>query len=175
MAANRSFEFRHHDVWNYHFNPSAGPKVLPFPTSETFTLVIGHSIFTHLTEDQANHYLNEVCRVLADDGYFVTTWLLFDKADFPFMHDRQNALYVSTDDPGAAVIFDRTWLQTRVDDLGLVISEVVPPSLRGDSWTVVMTRPSPDIEPKPIPPDMAPVGTRELPFLPPNPDQIGLR
>ena len=44
------------------------------------------------------------------DGVAVTTWFLFDKANFPMMQEFQNALYISDFDPTNAVIFDRTWL-----------------------------------------------------------------
>lgn len=174
QAVDRRFEFKHHDVWNYHFNSAATATMLPFPTRETFTLVNAISVFTHLTETQAGHYLHEVCRILAPDGYIVTTWLLFDKAEFPFMHEVQNALYVSTEDPGAAALFDRSWLERRLCELGLAITEVTPPAIRGDSWWLTITRLRLGIEPKTIPQDEAPIGTRDLPRLPPNPEGVGL-
>ena len=63
------FEFVHHDVYNYHFNPGLEkPRILSWPVEDgTFTLVEAWSVFTHLTEAQATYYLSECSRVLASD------------------------------------------------------------------------------------------------------------
>jgi hypothetical protein len=35
------------------------------------------------------------------------SWFLFDKQDHPMMHEHHNALYLSYQHPGAAVLFDK--------------------------------------------------------------------
>jgi SAM-dependent methyltransferase len=172
------FEFVHHDVYNYHFNPEpSAPRALPFPVEDrAFSLVEGWSVFTHLSEDQAVHYLREVARILAPGGVVHTTWFLFDKADgFPMMTADQNALYVSHLDPSAAVLFDRTWLRAATEAVGLGIYSVWPvrPAARGFQWHLLMaelgTRPA-----VPWPSDDRGTGWNRPPDMPAEPERIGL-
>jgi SAM-dependent methyltransferase len=88
----RGFSFHHHDVRYEPFNPGPAKPLsapLPFGPGE-FTLVVAISVFTHLTQEQAEHDLAEIARVLDPEGIFVSTWFLFDKPDFPMMQDDQN-------------------------------------------------------------------------------------
>ncbi len=104
-----NFHFHHHDVFNVAFNPGPHkPLTIPFPVEDSqFTMVNAISVFTHLTERQAEYYLRECARILRPDGVLHASWFLFDKADHPMMDDSSNALYVSYTDPSAAVLFDR--------------------------------------------------------------------
>ena len=170
------FEFQHHDVFNYHFNPAGRrPPILPLPAPErTFTLVNAFSVFTHLTQAQAEHYFAEVARILRHDGVLHSTWFLFDKRDFPMLQEANAALYVSDVDPSAAVIFDRAWLleTARKNDLGVV--HIVPPVIRGYQWVIVMAPRAagrPEVE---LPPDESPYGDVKLPDMPVQPNRIGL-
>ena len=172
------FEFAHHDVYNYHFNPGADkPAILAFPVEDSaFTLVTGWSVFTHLNEGQTVHYLGEVARILAPGGVFHSTWFLFDKADgFPMMTDSQNALYVSHLDPSAAVIYDRPWLRQAAARVGLVIYQVWPvrPAARGFQWHLLMA--ADDGRPAAAwPVDDRGAGRNQPPAMPDEPDRIGL-
>jgi SAM-dependent methyltransferase len=167
-----SFEFRHHDVHYPSWNPGEGkPDVLPFPGADgERSLVIAHSVFTHLIQAHAEHYLAEVARVLAPDGYFEGTWFLFDKRGFPMMQEFQNALYINDLNPTNAVIFDRRWLIEVARSKGLAIVAARGPVVRGYHWRITM-RPSAsgaaEIE---LPEDEAPLGagegTRAVPFEP---------
>jgi SAM-dependent methyltransferase len=169
------FRFEHHDVWNLAFNP-AGPRPvgeLPGPP-RSFSLVHAWSVFTHLVEPHAVHYLEEVERVLREDGYFHSTWFLFDKAGFPMMQEFQNALYINPADPTNAVIFDREWLLATVGRLGLKLVAAIPPNRRGYQWVLLMARranPRPAIA---LPADDAAPGLGRPPLLPPDADKIGL-
>ena len=91
------FTFHHHDVDYLPFNPGPGkPWSAPFPFGAgEFTLAVAISVFTHLTQDQAEHDLAEIARVLDPEGIFVSTWFLFDKRDFPMMQDDQNTLFIN--------------------------------------------------------------------------------
>ena len=106
------FKFLHHDVYNRSFNPGEGlPDVAPLPAEDSsFTLVNALSVFTHLTEMQAVHYMNEAARILAPDGVLHASFFLIDKTDFPMMMEYSNALYFSYEDPSAAVLDDRDWV-----------------------------------------------------------------
>lgn len=154
------FSFYHHDVFNVALNPSRDkPLTAPFPAQDSqFTLVNAISVFTHLTERQAEYYLRECARILRPDGVLHASWFLFDKADHPMMDDSSNALYVSYTDPSAAVIFDRKWVRDTAKSMGLTIFQVIAPTLRGYQWLVLMTRRKdlPEVE---LPEDKAPRGT----------------
>ena len=96
------FEFHHHDVFNFHFNPDAKARELPFPIEDgSFTLVNATSVFTHLTQEQTPHYLRETARVLRPNGVLHSTWFLFEGTDFPMLSPENGAIYVSYVDPSA--------------------------------------------------------------------------
>jgi SAM-dependent methyltransferase len=132
------FRFLHHNVHNYHFNPDATAEMLPFPASDReFTLAFAISVFTHLTEGQSVHYLGEIARILRPDGFLVATWFLFDKRRFPMLHEGANALYQSYIDPSAAVIYDYRWLERAVQEAGLTITRITPPTVGRHWWLVI--------------------------------------
>lgn len=153
------FSFHHHDVFNVLSNPGREkPLMAPFPVnSSEFTLVNALSVFTHLTQEQAEYYLRECARILAPNGILHASWFLFDKADHPMMSSQHSALYVSYVDPSAAVIFDRAWLRNAAASMGLRIVQVIPPGIRGYQWLVLMT-PRIDLPEVELPPDTAPRG-----------------
>ena len=169
------FRFEHHDVVNRAFNPEGTREVAELPgPARSFSLVHAWSVFTHLVEPHAVHYLNEVERVLREDGYFHSTWFLFDKTGFPMMQEFQNALYINPNDPTNAVIFDRGWLLVTVAALGMKLVAAIPPNRRGYQWVLLMTRrshPRPEIA---LPEDLAAPGLGRPPLMPPDADKIGL-
>jgi len=152
QPAAPNFHFYHHDVFNVAFNPRHEK-----PLTAQFTLVNALSVFTHLTEMQAEYYLRECARILHPDGVLHASWFLFDKSDYPMMDASSNALYVSYTDPSAAVIFDRQWVRDTARAVGLRISQVQAPSIKGYQWLVLMTRRTdlPEVE---LPEDQAPRG-----------------
>jgi SAM-dependent methyltransferase len=170
------FEFLHHDVFNAGLNPARGkPDRAPFPAEDdSFTLVQAWSIFTHLTERQASYYLREAARILRHDGVLHSTWFLFDKREFPMMQAFQNAVYINDVDPTNAVIFDREWLRRETAAAGLTIYSVIPPTLRGYHWLILMAPSRPGLDEAPIPADEAPIGHAPPPLLRPGAERIGL-
>lgn len=174
-AVAPNFRFIHHDVFNAGLNPDGKARTLAFPIEgEVFSFVEAWSVFTHLTQEQAEHYLGEVARILAPEGVFQSTWFLFDKADFPMLQDFQNALYISLDDPSNAVIYDRTWLLNTTRRLGLVIHEIEPPEVRGFQWRLLMARQETGRKEFAFPADLAPKGERRPPVVRFVADRIGL-
>jgi hypothetical protein len=79
-----------------------------------------------------------------------------------------NTLYVDFHDPTIAVIFDRTWVRDMAARAGLVITHVVPPSVRGYQWSLVMRHKDQGHEEVEIPPDTAPLPD-EVNFMPSRP------
>jgi SAM-dependent methyltransferase len=159
QPAGPEFSFFHHDVYNARFNPNpASPAVAPFPAGDgEFTLVNALSVFTHLTQEQAVHYLAECARILHPEGVLHASWFLFQKRKFPMMRPETNALYVSYADPSAAVLFDRDWVRATARQFGLRISQIVTPYVRGHQWALIMTKRQDVAEPE-FPADTAPYG-----------------
>jgi SAM-dependent methyltransferase len=172
-----AFEFVHHDVYNYSFNPGEGkPRVLPFPAADdSFTLVHAWSVFTHLLQGQVPHYLAEVARVLEPDGVFHSTWFFFDKRNFPMMGEESNALYINDVDPTGAVILDRDWVLEQLAESGLVVTHVEAPSVRrGMQWMLVVRHRAAGHPEAEFPPDDAPRERVVVPKLPENAWRLGL-
>lgn len=159
------FSFLHHNVFNTRFNPNpANPIVAGFPVaSSQFTLVNALSVFTHLTQEQAVHYLRECARILSPEGVLHASWFFFDRKEFPMLNEQANSLYVSYVDPSAAVIFDREWVRTTARKCGLRIYRIVPPNIRGHQWAVIFTKRTDIAEPE-FPPDTAPYGSAAPPL-----------
>lgn len=156
------FEFEHHDVYNPGLNPDPTlPRMLPLPVADqSVSLLTAVSVFTHLTQETAEFYLDEVARVLRPDAVMVASFFLFEKRYFPMMQDFQNALYINTSDPTNAVIFDRQWLLGALADRGLGVTAANGPEVRGFQWVMEITPGSRSVA---IEPDRAPFGRRPPP------------
>jgi SAM-dependent methyltransferase len=170
-----SFHFLHHDVYDDSFNPEGDrARILPLPAGDMeYTLFNAISVFTHLTEDQVPHYLNEAARVLTLDGLVHASFFLLDKRDFPFMQAHANALYVSWEHPAAAVVFDRGWLVAQIRAAGLTIVATHPPAIRGYQWVIEMRRSRPGLPEVEIASDDAPIGVVTVPPMPDDASKIG--
>lgn len=136
------FQFFHHDVWNRDFGPdNTRQPTAPFPAGNgEFTLVIAHSVFTHLFREQTEFYLSETARILTNNGVARTTWFFFDRHTFPMMFDFEVCLYISEADPTNAVIYDWRWFLEAVRAAGLRVKLVVPPVNRGEQWDVFLEK-----------------------------------
>jgi SAM-dependent methyltransferase len=137
-----AFRFFHHDVFSAAYAPTNSRRLVePFPVSDgEFSLLLAHSVFTHVYRYQAEYYLYEVARILGQDGLAYTTWLLFDRASFPFLGAEKVSLFVDEVDPTAAVIFDRAWLLDAVRRVGLAVRLTVPPEIPGHQWLVLLEK-----------------------------------
>jgi SAM-dependent methyltransferase len=167
QAVLPQYEFVHQNVQNAGLNPGDDlPTTLPLPVADdSVSLLVAHSVFTHLTESQAGFYLREARRVLRPGGTMVATFFLFEKRYFPMMQRSQNALYINPVDPSNAVIFDREWLLTALSWRGLRVRAAEPPAIRGFQWRLEIDR-----EPRPsiaLSEDHAPFGHQP----PPVPDR----
>lgn len=154
------FEFIHHDVAHPTRNPGEGkPRTRRLDAGDgSSTLVIAHSVFTHLVEADAEFYLSEVARILAPGGVFTSTWFLFDKRLYPMLQDFQHALYVNDVDPTNAVIFDREWLREAAERNGMIVHAAMAPEARGFHWYIQMSHEADEREPIDLPEDDAPIG-----------------
>ncbi len=168
--SNKDFRFMHHDVYSPSLAPENARRLTALIEAEdsAFSLAAALSIFTHLYEAQAVHYLGEVSRMLRSDGWMISTWFLFDKREFPMMQPFQNTLFINENDPTNAVIYDREWLLKAVSEAGLEVVAVKPPEIRGFHWWITMRPKGPGVEPADFPEDEAPYGSMPPPLLPPR-------
>ena len=129
---DNNFSFYHYDVYSKLLNPNSDKNFELFPvTDSSCSLVIAHSVFTHIIEDLVISYLKECLRVMSPESYFVSTWFLFDKKYFPMMQESQNSLYINTIDPTNAVIYDHKWLFKVCHEIGLIPVHIIKPMIKG--------------------------------------------
>lgn len=160
--AAEGFEYVHQDIANPRLNPNGTLRVASVPKG-TYDLVLAVSYFTHVLEDQADFYLDEIARVLAPQGTLFSTWFLFDKANFPMMQTFQNALFINPSDLTNAVIYDRRWLLDALSKRRLVMRHAKAPDIRGFQWHLrigLARRAETHVE---FPLDDAPIGHRPPP------------
>jgi SAM-dependent methyltransferase len=169
------FDFQHHDVYEHSLNPGGQKAPQPLPVADgEISLMLALSVFTHLLEEQAEHYLAEAARALRPDGLLLATFFLFDKRDYPMMQEFQNALFINPHDPSNAVIFDRGWVRTAARRAGLVIAHAVPPTVRGFQWMLWLRPTAGGASEVELPEDAAPYGHVRPPERPPDADKFGL-
>jgi SAM-dependent methyltransferase len=144
--ADPGFQFHHHDVYSPSYAPDNRLALAePFPVEDhAFSLVLAHSVFTHLTQAQGDYYLHEVARILAPRGLAFTSWFFFDRESFPFLDPGRACLFIDEAAPSEAVVFDRRWFIEAVRRAGLRVWRTDPPPLAGHQWTVFLTPRSPD-------------------------------
>jgi SAM-dependent methyltransferase len=141
-----NFQFFHHDVYSpqRQARDNSYQLAAPFPgKDEEFSLVIAHSVFTHLYQQQAEYYLYEVARILRPRGVAFTSWFFFDKESFPFLREGPFCLHAGEEDPLLAVIYDRKWFIDTVRRFGLGVRFTVPPLVAGHQWQVFLEKRTP--------------------------------
>lgn len=151
------FVFHHYDFYNAGLNPGGARQRPPFPNAGRFSLVNAHSVFTHIIEDNVRFYFDAVARLMDDCSVARITWFLFNKAPFPMMQDFQNSLYINTDDPTNAVIYDIEFVKALYRDAGLTIYRIEPPAVRGHQWLIYASKGMGHV-PCPFPEDHADIG-----------------
>jgi SAM-dependent methyltransferase len=120
------FRFHHHDVWSISYAPeNSHNRRLPIAhLGSDFTIVEANSVFTHLHDDQTQFYLEEMRSMLAPQGIIRASWFFFNKKCFPVMTDKLNTLFVSENDPTAAVYYDWYYFIKLTRSLGYRIARI---------------------------------------------------
>jgi len=154
---NPGFVFVHHDFFNAGLNPGGSKQPLPLGTNDRFSLVNAHSVFTHIIEDHVRFYFDQVAAAVDDGGVARISWFLFEKALFPMMQESQNALYINSNDPTNAVIYDIDFVRALYRQAGLRIERIEPPAVRGHQWLIYARCGGEGEEPE-FPRDTAPLG-----------------
>jgi SAM-dependent methyltransferase len=151
-ATSVPFRFTHVNLYHPEYNPkgSGSAADFRFPYADaSFDLAIATSVFTHLLDDVADHYLAEISRVLAPKGRLFSTWFLIDSDRQPdrvhaiasFRHPVGAAWVVDPAAPELAVAYPIPWLRDRLRKHGFRLRDSIYPG----SWTGRSGRSSQDI------------------------------
>ena len=130
---------------------SADPGDYTFPVGDgTADLVLAKSLFTHLLEATARHYLSEMRRCMAQTGHGVLTVFLFDGKSgngppaFPYHAADPRIRWRRRAHPHAAVAYERSLFEEMLASSGLEILEMLPgfwpgtsPAIRGQDTYIV--------------------------------------
>ncbi len=104
--------------------------------------ILGKSIFTHLLEEGARHYLAEIRRTLCPGRAAVVTAFLFEHESrtgrgespmFRFGDPRGSVRWRFKERPEAAVAYERTHFLRMIEEAGLRLQWLSPGFLPGDS------------------------------------------
>jgi SAM-dependent methyltransferase len=142
-SQNPSFRFHHADIYNGFYNASGKARSdefrFPFPDS-SFDLIFLTSVFTHMMEDDAIHYIQEISRLLVRGGGMYATFFLLNKESNALMdagkaHPKMETFSGRTkvalkDDPEAAVGLDEAAILGAIKTSGL---DAKPPAY--GSWS----------------------------------------
>jgi SAM-dependent methyltransferase len=132
------FAFRRVEMFNSLWNPeNASTPVRLDPCKDgSIDLVISHSLFSHLFEDDLRTYLQESLRVLRAGGVMAMTFFCLDDMvklgligdRWTFSHRIGNARVESMRYPEAAVAYERPFMEGLAREVGFQHAEVCLPS-----------------------------------------------
>lgn len=159
FASHAGFRFELAEVRSPYGRASlADPRDYTFPVNDAAAdFVLAKSLFTHLLEETARHYLSEARRCLAPAGLGVITAFVFDGKSgggapaFPY-HGADPAIrWRRRSHPDAAVAYDRPLFEEMLSTAGLGISEMLPGFWPGTSRAIrgqdtYIVRPAPNRE-----------------------------
>jgi SAM-dependent methyltransferase len=108
-----------------------------FPLADASAdLIVAKSVFTHLLEGEARHYLAEIRRALSPGGRAVITAFLFDRSGrtplFTHVSDDGLLRWRVRSHPRAAVAYERGFFEGMLAEAGLEIAEFVSGFWPGD-------------------------------------------
>jgi SAM-dependent methyltransferase len=135
-SRHKNFNFEHIDVRNLAYNPNgtqpAAAYRFPF-ADRSFDLVLLKSVFTHMRPPDVSHYLEEVSRLLKNDGRCLATFFLLNDEQATLAQQDANALafnygagewrYVHEHSPESAIAYDETFVMQLLEKCGLKIEQ----------------------------------------------------
>lgn len=138
------FRFELADLYNRRYHPDGGRSASEyrFPYGDAaFDLAVATSVFTHLLEQEADHYLAECARVLAPCGRLFATFFLLDdgsrariaagESALSFLDPAAHVAVLREDLPEEAVAYDIGWVRERLAIHGLELAELRPGTWSG--------------------------------------------
>lgn len=144
-----NFHFLRADLFHPRLHPGGAHRAAEyrFPYADAaFDVVIATSVYPHLLEEEAAHYLHESARVLAPGGRLFATFFVLDDdsrlridtgdAGIAFLDANEHVAVVSEDLPEEAVAYGEAWLGEQLAIGGLELE-----TLRAGSWRGIETAP----------------------------------
>ena len=144
-----NFRFEVADLFNARYNPRGTQRAdeYRFPYDDaSFDFVVATSVFTHLLEADATHYVSECARVLAPGGrLFATFFLLNDDSRTLIARGRAGLAFADVDErvaildealPEEAVAYDDEWVFEALRANGLDLAGEHPGSWSGHEQPV---------------------------------------
>jgi SAM-dependent methyltransferase len=142
---DRRLRFHHAPVRSELYSPDGvlDARAYRFPFDDAaFDFAVAESLFTHLTSEEARHYLVEIGRVLRPGGRVCISMFLLDpdarraiderRSDHRFAVARGEEWIEDPEQPLLAVAFTPDWLTAALDDAGLEsLGPVAPGAWRG--------------------------------------------
>ena len=132
---NSSFRFDHADLHNSVYNPegSLDPSTYCFPHDDgSFDLIVATSLFTHLLEPEAVHYLAEMARLVSAQGSIYASFFLvsdqneaiegIERHGIKFPVDRGDYYLASETQPEGAVAFREQRVLVNARRVGLELA-----------------------------------------------------
>ena len=121
----KNFDFEHADIYNKTYNPdgkfTASTFVFPYP-DKTFDFVLLSSVFTHMLQDDIEHYVSEIRRVMKPGGKCLSTWFLLNeqsekaikerKTLLPFDHKFGDCLVSEVKIPEVAIAYQENYVRS---------------------------------------------------------------
>lgn len=126
-----NFAFHYADLDNPSYNPGSElASAYRFPFADrSFDFIFLTSVFTHMRTRDVEHYLGEICRMLAPEGrVFLTAFLLDDpthaliaegKSKLSFHHALTGCYAELSDRPEEAIAYERGDFLQMIHDAGL--------------------------------------------------------
>lgn len=133
ISSRRSnFQFKHIDVRNLAFNPTAKHEAenYQFPyDAHSFDLILLKSVFTHMRPAEVDNYVREVARLLTVKGRCLATFFLLNEEQAMLAREGKNALsfdygegvwrYRYEHSPESAVAYDESYVLELLEKHGL--------------------------------------------------------
>jgi SAM-dependent methyltransferase len=139
-----NFRFEVADIFNARYNPRGAHRAdeYRFPHEDaSFDFVLATSVFTHLLEADATHYVAECARVLAPGGRLFATFFLLNDTSRALMQEGKAGLrFLDVDErlaildeslPEEAVAYDDEWVFETLRASGLELAGLHPGSWSG--------------------------------------------
>jgi len=137
-SCHPEFIFTWAPIYNQKYNPfgTVSASEFRFPYDDnSFDFAIATSLFTHLTRDEASHYLRELGRVLRPGATSLLTFFLLTpeseeeiaagRAAFDFKYEIGGAATVDARQPEEAVAFRLGDIEEMLGEMGLEIRQPI--------------------------------------------------
>lgn len=127
--SNFSFEYYPllNDLYNLEAKENAADFIFPY-AEKSFDLILLISVFTHMQKDEVENYINQISRVLKNEGYCYASFFLTDnhtKSDF-FTHNFDAYSLHDLRVKNANVAYNKDYIINIASGAGLTPTAVFP-------------------------------------------------